>query len=330
LAIGINWNSSFGVKLQTGRDVYPRTALILNGGISRLSGSFVPNTTDTRALQELDQEYLFGGGRYVPVHVTAASIRKHVISKNPGIEVIMHSWAPELKRELLREFAPVLWAFETNPGKEYFQEVSLPGCKHVEGGCPWIAVSWSYSIKVSVELMRQREIETGVQYSNVMFYRPDVLVFTDIIIPDILTDRRTVYTTNWANERCGDFHHIMARDVAFEFAKFYDVVTTGSKSCSVGCLDGKSSRQCFKRGYLDGVGIPSQNTHVSAGIDEDVYRTMFRGQACSANKHLVDLKEFGFTRDDYEDIQRDRPESCPVDVAMPIPLPCSCSTLQFS
>jgi hypothetical protein len=157
------------MKLRTGREINPRTALIFNGGVSTLAGSFLPHK---RGQQDIEAEYLFGAGNAVPTHVTAASIRKHLISKDPDIEVIMHSWAPELEQELRREFAPVTAAFESNPGSEYFKNDSWPGCKDVQGGCPWIAVSWAYSMKRSIELMRQREAETGVQFSNVVFLPP--------------------------------------------------------------------------------------------------------------------------------------------------------------
>jgi hypothetical protein len=251
-----------------------------------------------------------------------------LISKNQDIEVIMHSWAPELEQELRREFAPVTAAFESNPGSEYFKNASWPGCKDVQGGCPWIAVSWAYSMKRSIELMRQREAETGVQFSNVVFYRPDVLLFKDIIISDILTDRRTVYTTTWGDSRCGDFHHIMARDVAIEFTRLYDVVTTGSKSCSVGCVDGHLDRQCFKRRYLEGVGIPTSDSHIHVPGDEDVYRSWFQGGDCKATNHFEELKEFGFTRNDYETVKRDGhkdADACPPDTLPP----CSCSRMPF-
>jgi hypothetical protein len=278
------------MKLQPGSDIGPRTALIFNGGVSKLTGQF---TT-----------HFFAGGAPVPIHVTAASIRKHIISRNPDIEVIMHSWTPEMERELRREFAPVIAEFESNPGMRYFENASLPGCKDVIGGCLWRQVSWSYSLKRSVELMRQREYETGVLYSNVIFYRPDVLLFKDIIIADILTDRRTVYTTRWGDGHCGDFHFIMARDSAIEFAKMYDVVTTGSLSCSVSCVDGRQDSQCYKGRYLEHVGIPTEETHINAGADEDVYRTMIEKAICPTSDHYLELKELGFTQDDLNNAQQ--------------------------
>jgi len=296
LALGIHFYCSCGIKLQAGSDS-PRTALIYTGGVGTVTGRFTP--AEHRLVEH---EGFFGGEKFIPIHITAASIRKHLINKNPGIEVIMHSWMPKLERELRSEFKPVTAAFESNPGEAYFKNVSLPGCKHVPGGCPWIAVSWAYSTKRGVELMLQREIETGVRYTNVMFYRPDVLLFKDIVISNIVKDSRTVYTSSWG--KCGDFHHIMARDTAIQFAQFYDVVTTGSSNCSVGCINGKRDDQCWKRSFLEQVGLRTENTDVVVlDGDENAYRGLFQRPVCGLRKRLDELKEFGFRRNDYEDVE---------------------------
>jgi hypothetical protein len=47
------------MALRIGSEINPRTALIFNGGVSTLAGSFRPGT---RGQQDVEAEYLLGGG----------------------------------------------------------------------------------------------------------------------------------------------------------------------------------------------------------------------------------------------------------------------------
>lgn len=224
-------------------------ALILFGAVARLSHQKPSSIGDASDIYDVSL------GPYTPVNITGAGIIRHILDQNPNMDVIMHSWNLDLKDELEEVFNPVRAEFEDNRDMEEI----FKGFESSD----WKQVSCAYSLKQGVKLMQEQEEISGMQYDSVIFYRPDVILLKDLKIDVILNDTAKVYVNSHVNGN-GDFHFIMTRANAIEFAKLYDSISAlHPANPPHGWIQFYINHEMETSVVMDGV-VP--------GVDEEIYR----------------------------------------------------------
>ena len=161
----------------------PPYAIVLSGAIS--SSATAATTHSLRALRTAATTSPFDENgtastlydhkrEYVPLHVSAASIRKHVVLHNGGDsmwDIFAHSWNPELEHQIRKLFKPSRAIFEDNRQVERSQ-------RHLYSkDSEWSQVSWSISRAAATNIMLDHAKKRGADYSRVVYLRPDVYWF---------------------------------------------------------------------------------------------------------------------------------------------------------
>ena len=111
------------------------------------------------------------------LNVTANSIRRHFVEPN-NADVLIYSWNPELREAFERNHRPVAAGYQLNTRS--FMDVVRKAGEIVSFERNERSLSWTYTVREGMRLLRKHEARRGRRYENVLFSRPDALVFEDV------------------------------------------------------------------------------------------------------------------------------------------------------
>jgi len=123
-----------------------------------------------------------GKGGNVDYLIAYNHYKKHILSKN-DVDVFIHTWSCDLKKELKETYQPKKSIFEKQKRFAWFNKY-----KHR---------AWSrwYSSKKTLELKKEYEKENNFVYDWVMVSRLDLAFFTDVIFDKY--DSNYFYASHW-------------------------------------------------------------------------------------------------------------------------------------
>jgi hypothetical protein len=188
-----------------------RAALCLRGAVSKKGARY----TYKDSLYTNTNEYV----KYISVY---KSIKRHIIDANPDyvVDIFIHSWSTDLEGSLVSLYKPKLSLFEEN--SVYFSEI--------EGKCSskddFGGISHSLSINKVLELKEKSESDMGKEYDIVILFRPDVLIWTDMVFSKY--DLSYFYTDGHPDNN-GDIHFVMSSENARQFKDLYRSIDYANK-----------------------------------------------------------------------------------------------------
>jgi hypothetical protein len=179
-----------------------RIAICLRGGISKIKTWF--NQDDNANL-------LYSSNPYVPYESCYISIMKHIVQINPNYEFdfFIQSWNCDLKEDLIKLYKPKNTLFEDQ--RQYIDLINKNKINR------YGYTAQKLAIKKSLEIMLEYSRVNNINYDRVIIYRPDVLLWKDIIITNYNKD--IIYVNHSLNE---DFHFIMSQENSLLFSKLFE------------------------------------------------------------------------------------------------------------
>jgi hypothetical protein len=189
-----------------------KVALCIRGGVSRKSG-------DSRFLGSI---YENETKQYANYKAVFNSVKKHILecNKNKDIDIFLHSWTEELKDELESLYHPKSSIFENN--NNYAEDI-LKRCRHP---MEFSGISQALAIKKSIEVKEEYELSNGVNYDAVLLYRPDVLIWKDMVL-DEYDIKKGIFVNAHPNKN-GDYHFFMSSEDASLFKNLYESPFAGN------------------------------------------------------------------------------------------------------
>jgi len=189
-----------------------RCAICIRGAIGKYHSNFI------------NKNALYENNDYVNIDAVKKSIMTHIIEPNSEYEFdfFVHSWNTDLEQEMMNLYKPVSNSFENN--KIYEQKINMK----IIDECEYSGVSQMLTIKKSIELKEKYEKENKFKYDVVIVYRPDVLLWKNILLKDYNIDTGRIYV-NGHDASNGDFHFIMNYDSANKFKYLYDSVNKNNR-----------------------------------------------------------------------------------------------------
>ena len=144
--------------------------------------------------------------KYVCYPAAQKSIQKHIFDCNLGykFDVFLQSWNIDLKQELLDLYNPIAYRFDKN--KKYANQI------HKKNGF-YNQRSMALSFKFGIDLLENQENE----YDIVILYRPDMLLWKDIVLDNYTNLEDTIYCNEHKSTCKGDFYFIMNYNNALRF-----------------------------------------------------------------------------------------------------------------
>jgi hypothetical protein len=184
-----------------------KVALCLRGAISKKHNAFTEQGT---LYTNMDQ--------YIDFRAVKASIEKHIIKSNEAkysVDVFIHCWNTDLETQLVELYSPKKYCFENN---EIYNEEILQKTVNRED---FSGISQALTMRKSIELMQEYENENNFKYHLVILYRPDVMLWKDMVLDEYNTD--LIYVNNYSGHgNCnGDFHFVMNSANSNEFKELY-------------------------------------------------------------------------------------------------------------
>jgi hypothetical protein len=184
-------------------------AICLSGAMSKLGDRFLSPTA------------IYENKPYVNFNICFNSIQKHIIEANPNyiFDFFIHSWNEDLETELKNIYGPKKSLFENQ--SIYYDEI----LKKIKSSDDFGGIAKSFSIKKSIILLEEYEIEKDINYDIVMVYRPDILLLKDINFNSL--NFQNIYVNSFMDSQ-GDFHFIMNNDNAKQFKNLYNSIELGN------------------------------------------------------------------------------------------------------
>ena len=180
-----------------------RAALCIRGAVSKIASRF----TYKNSIYTSNEPYI----NYKSVY---NSIKKHIINANSDfdVDIFFQSWSYDIKNELVQLYNPVSYSFEDN--SIYADEIE-DKCQIASdfGG-----ISQALAIQKVLTLKEEYENNNGFKYDIVILFRPDILIFTDMIFSKY--DLSYFYTDGHP-ENQGDIHFVMNSEHANTFKNLY-------------------------------------------------------------------------------------------------------------
>ena len=267
-----------------------RIALVLRGGVSRVSGRLLnPEQVSSSA------------SNYVNFKACARSIKTNIIDTNPDykFEVFIQSWNPDLKTQLNNIYNPVAASYEVNqsfaPLLNRLSRLSIQNQpksfsdrlhrKYREGSVDFLktyaGISQALAIKRSLDLLKS--IGQTANYDRVILTRPDLILLKPILLSDYSTD--DVYVNRYA-DHMGDFHWVFEPKWVSLFQGIVDSIESGNFH----------KQHTWIRDFIQNTcGDSYREDNILAGQDEEVLRQV-RYSRISIDR----LREFGVKDDEYE------------------------------
>ena len=287
IAEGSNSYDSYMLKIWVSRLVVPKqipkVAICLRGAISKTSQRFV------------NPGSLYNQGEYVNYVSVYNSIKKHIIDANPDatFDFFIQSWNVDLKDKLIELYKPKKYLFENN---DLYKDEIVNNLNHTNKPLTDFATSSQMlAIKKSINIMKNYVEKSKytdadfVEYNKVILYRPDVLLFKDMIMDSYLPDK--IYVNAHPNSG-GDFHFVMNLKNSYEFSQLYE--TTKTNNCVTDHpLHGKI--KMYVEHYMNKHLVMD---NIIPGVNQEVLRQL---KLCSIDKNNIPIDffyQYGLTEEE--------------------------------
>jgi len=180
-----------------------RAALCLRGAIAKKSKRY-----------DHAGEIYTDTAEYVKYTSVYKSIMKHIVIPNTDydVDIFIHCWNVDLEEELVSLYKPKKYVFEDN--NKYADEISSQCVLPKDFG----GISQALSIRKVLELQEQYSITNSIEYDIVVLFRPDVLIWSDMIFSKY--DLQYFYTDGH-DDNNGDIYFIMSPEHAVLFKDLY-------------------------------------------------------------------------------------------------------------
>lgn len=251
-----------------------RVAFLIKGAVSKVTGKF-----------DLPGQ-LYREGSYINYNAAYNSIVKHFIQPNPDyiFDFFIHSWNTDLEYELTKLYNPIVSKFEDN---NIYKDVIISKLEYsgVSQGCFALA-SHSLSIKFGCELIEDYVNTSNTQYDFVILYRPDILIWKDVILNQY--DNNCITLNNYQDYR-GDFHFIMNYSNMLKFKNVWE---------SISPQNPPFEHRLFPKYIQEFIRIPVKNDNVIAGEHQAPIRYIHTSMIASHKMRIEDIICYGFTEDE--------------------------------
>lgn len=286
------------------RSGLPPYALVLSGAVSRVANRTMEQSKlFYRSIYNLREPTTTGDGyvspssealgAFVPLRLSAASLRRHVIEHNGGAalwDVFAHSWNPELAADIRRYFSPFDAKFEEN-GPVELRERPL-----YSEGAQWSQISWAISRSRAIGLMQRQAIRRGAVYERVVFMRYDVLLVKDFTLASMPTSTRIVSVGHIS----GDLHFVAqpsGSDCVDAFMRLPELIKTSKDPIVRNTVTGDIIPRALRLG-----GCQCKNDDVQQWVDEEVLRKVPMGLiACRGLDKL--RSDYGLRPDEWASLR---------------------------
>jgi hypothetical protein len=188
-----------------------RVAICMRGAIGKMFEAFTNEST------------LYSNSEYIDYKSCYNSIIKHIINVNKefyDIDFFTHCWNIDLEDEIIKLYKPKKFLFENNI--KYNNDI-LNKCINEEdfGG-----ISQALTMKKSIQLKEEYEMENKFKYDIVILYRYDVLLWKDMIFDNY--NFNNIYV-NAHPDYNGNFHFLMNNKNSYYFKHLYDSINYGNR-----------------------------------------------------------------------------------------------------
>jgi hypothetical protein len=239
-----------------------RVALCMRGAISKTFGAF------------FCENDLYRQGEYIDYVSCRNSIFRHIIFPNSNeyeFYIFCHSWNKELEDDIINIYQPKKYLFEDN--RIYNNEISSL-CKSPSdfGG-----ISQALTIKKSIELKEEYELQNDITFDIVISYRYDVLLWKNMDLCNYCKLYNTIYTPNYYNG-LGDFHFVMDNENSSKFKYLYDSLYNGNEH---------SCHRWIKHYVNTYLNLNMCDDEISPGIHQEVMRKI----QCSLDSNHISIEE---------------------------------------
>ena len=263
-----------------------RVALCLRGGVSRQKARIRrPNEVDDYPYDVNDNHH------YIKKEACYNSIKKHIIDSNPeyDFDVFIHCWELVLEKDIVELYKPKLYKFEDN--LLYKEEILSKIKEQTKTMYDYSQCSHALSTKKCLEFKEEYEKINNFVYDTVILYRPDLLLWKDMILNRYSTNN--VYVNKW-HSGGGDFHFVMSSENAGKLKWMYDDVNK---------LGSPLTHSMF---YTYITGIMKQKLimdDIDAGKDQEVCRQIKLCLYVNKSITLDKLLEYDLSEEDIKDYQ---------------------------
>lgn len=251
-----------------------KVALCIRGAVSKIKKGMFTNPSD-----------LYNIGEYVNYKACYISILRHIIEYNKefyDFDVFLQGWNLDLQDDLCKLYKPKKYLFENND--LYKNEILNKINKTSDFG----QCSQSLAIKKSIGLMKEYEKENNITYDVVILYRPDILLWKDMNLKNLLIDSETVYVNAYRNCN-GDFHFIMNSHCAEQVVNMYDSIKKGNEPMVHNWIKKYLTKYINKKLLIDNI-VP--------GKDQEVLRKIMDFSISKGYLSINKLYEYGMTKEE--------------------------------
>jgi len=221
---------------------------------------------------------------YVKYSSVYTSILRHIILANADydIDIFIHCWNLDLKEELITLYKPANHLFEDNT--IYADEISSFCVVPKDFG----GISQALSIQKVLELQEEYSATHGIKYDIVIVFRPDVLIWRDMIFSRY--DLESFYTDGHEHNN-GDIFFVMSAKHAMLFKDLYLSLRNGNRHARHSWIRDFIIRYC---------NMPIRGDTLIPGKDYEVLRHIY--QTSLANGHITYdmLREYDILPTDIE------------------------------
>lgn len=243
-------------------------ALCLRGAICKYGDSFV------------NQGGLYRHGRYTNYVSVYNSIKKHIIQSNPlcHFDVFLQGWNLDLESKMCFLYKPKKWLFEDN---NIYSDDIKSRCSKIAND--YSGISQALAIKKSIELI-------DGDYDYVILYRPDVLLWKDMLLEKY--DSSKIYVNAHANAN-GDFHFVMNQKNAIDFCGLYDSPKKGNF---------QQLHAWIKRYVHQFMGKNLEMDDIIPSIHQEVLRKIFKNCHIDQRIPFELFRQYGLTEEDIRNL----------------------------
>jgi len=249
----------------------PKAAVCLRGAVSKKTTRY---TYKDSIYTDIDE--------YINYKAVAASIKKHIVEANPDydVDIFIHCWSYELESDISLLYQPKLAKFEDN--RQYSSEIESKCQTPFDFG----GISQALSIERVLKLKEKYEEDNSFTYDIVVLFRPDVIIWTDMIFSSY--DLSYFYTDGHPDNN-GDICFVMSSESSDLFKDLYISLSYGNKHVQHAWIKAYLIKYCISELRSDSL-IP--------GVHFEVLRHIW--QTSIRNNHITldMLKIFGITPDD--------------------------------
>ena len=155
--------------------------------------------------------------------------KKNVFDKSYPVDVFLHSWSNEDKELLINEYNPKKYIIEKQKSFESFvinDETKIDESYNLKYN--EIMYSAKYSMKKSIELMYEYEINNNIKYDFVLLARMDILWLVKLDFEKL--DKNNFYVPIWGKNNMQSIHtngvlgtfFLSNSENIYKFRKLYD------------------------------------------------------------------------------------------------------------